>query len=107
MRINGNRLTAGDFTIKGSTFIYIDSRVSALMNDTLTFIPFETEDSSIYLINKFKFFATHLAAAVKNHPIILIRIKVTMGHSYRMFLFLDDMFQKINSYSSRLVSSMR
>ena len=55
MRINGIRPTADDFTIKGSAFIYIDSRVPELMNDTLTFIPFETEDNGIYLINKFQF----------------------------------------------------
>ena len=41
-------------TMKGSVFINIDSRVLDLVNDTPTFIPFEAEDGSIHLINKFE-----------------------------------------------------
>jgi len=41
-------------TMKGSIFINIDSRVLDLVNDTPTFIPFEAEDGSIHLINKFE-----------------------------------------------------
>jgi hypothetical protein len=41
-------------TMMGSIFINIDSRVLDLVNDTPTFIPFEAEDGSIHLINKFE-----------------------------------------------------
>ena len=41
-------------TMKGRIFINIDSRVLDLVNDTPTFIPFEAEDGSIHLINKFE-----------------------------------------------------
>ena len=42
-------------TMQGSVFINIDARVLDLMNDsTATFFPFESEDGSIHLIDKFE-----------------------------------------------------
>lgn len=41
-------------TMKGNVFINIDSRVLDLMNDTSAFLPFEAEDGSIHLVNKFE-----------------------------------------------------
>jgi hypothetical protein len=41
-------------TMMGSIFINIDSRVLDLVHDTPIFIPFEAEDGSIHLINKFE-----------------------------------------------------
>ncbi|MBT3628205.1 MAG: hypothetical protein HN527_08915 [Rhodospirillaceae bacterium] len=41
-------------TMKGNVFINIDSRVLDLVNDSATFVPFEAEDGSIHLLNKFE-----------------------------------------------------
>ncbi|PPR21550.1 MAG: hypothetical protein CFH39_01729 [Alphaproteobacteria bacterium MarineAlpha10_Bin2] len=42
-------------TMQGSVFINIDARVLDLMNDSAaTFLPFESEDGSIHLLNKFE-----------------------------------------------------
>lgn len=41
-------------TMKGNVFINIDSRVLDLMNDSATFVPFEADDGSIHLLNKFE-----------------------------------------------------
>ncbi len=42
-------------TMQGNVFINIDSRVLDLMNSTATtFLPFESEDGSIHLLNKFE-----------------------------------------------------
>ncbi len=41
-------------TMKGNVFINIDSRVLDLINDSPTFVPFEAEDGSIHLLNKFE-----------------------------------------------------
>ncbi len=41
--------------MQGSVFINIDARVLDLMNDSAaTFLPFESEDGSIHLLNKFE-----------------------------------------------------
>jgi hypothetical protein len=45
---------ADGVTMKGNIFINIDARVLDLMNDSTTFIPFEAEDGSIHLVNKFE-----------------------------------------------------
>ncbi|MDP7342196.1 MAG: hypothetical protein QF767_02245 [Alphaproteobacteria bacterium] len=42
-------------TMQGNVFINIDSRVLDLMNSaTTTFLPFESEDGAIHLLNKFE-----------------------------------------------------
>ena len=42
-------------TMQGNVFINIDSRVLDLLNNgTTTFLPFEAEDGSIHLVNKFE-----------------------------------------------------
>jgi hypothetical protein len=42
-------------SMQGNVFINIDARVSDLLNDSsLTFLPFESEDGSTHLLNKFE-----------------------------------------------------
>ncbi|MDP6476233.1 MAG: hypothetical protein QF666_10090 [Alphaproteobacteria bacterium] len=42
-------------TMQGNVFINIDSRVLDLMNSaTTTFLPFESDDGAIHLLNKFE-----------------------------------------------------
>ena len=42
-------------TMQGNVFINIDSRVLDLMNNVATtFLPFESEDGSVHLLNKFE-----------------------------------------------------
>jgi hypothetical protein len=50
------RLQMSDgITLEGNVFINIDSRVLDLMNDSkMSYIPFEADDGSIHLLNKFE-----------------------------------------------------
>jgi hypothetical protein len=42
-------------TMQGNVFINIDARVLDLMNESsATFLPFESEDGNIHLLNKFE-----------------------------------------------------
>ncbi|MDA0229952.1 MAG: hypothetical protein O3B21_07165 [Proteobacteria bacterium] len=42
-------------SMQGNVFINIDVRVSDLLNDSsVTFMPFESEDGSTHLLNKFE-----------------------------------------------------